>query len=165
MLDESRKALPRSNLRQIDPKLTANDPRDETAQERGLPRTNRFLSVRGAEPSQFCFRSAQAAFSKRPGNDPRLRAFSLSRRVKPGQASRRGRAPNAPARDLSEFGVRPQPLIRSSRRSWAILAISASAVAISSRREFFRRNSKARRIASFRFCRAQITKGKPNFSR
>ena len=49
--------------------------------------------------------------------------------------------------------------------SSAILQISPSAVSISSAREFSSRIGNASRIASFLLSRAQMTKGKPNFSR
>jgi len=50
-------------------------------------------------------------------------------------------------------------------RNRAIFPISISAVWISSSRECSRRLGNASRIASFLFSRAQITNGKPNFSR
>lgn len=55
--------------------------------------------------------------------------------------------------------------IRSCRRSSAILKISPRAVSISCSREFSSRVGKAFRMASFLLSRAQMTKGKPNFSR
>lgn len=54
-------------------------------------------------------------------------------------------------------------MIRSRRRSSAILKISPSAVSISCSREFSSRTGKAFTMASFLFSRAQMMKGKPEF--
>src|ERR1035438_5326271 len=64
-----------------------------------------------------------------------------------------------------EFRRHSQEASKSLSLSSAILKISASAASISCSRECFSRRSKPASIASFLFCRAQMTNAKPNRSR